>query len=221
MQPAFKSSHSDKDTPSARPKVDYDIPADMNTWNGLVLVGEAPGAEEVRLGHPFVGRSGQLLDKMLEKAGIVRRQCVVANVFRDQPPGNKVDHFFISRRAASAQNIAVDEKYGSFSGKLCRAEFASEIEHLRKTLERLQKNGSKIILVALGRTPLWALTGENELLKKVGRILPCHLLPDVKVMPTFHPSFILRGNWKLQDEWLEHFLAAKANSMNVIRPSAT
>ena len=37
---------------------------------GVLLVGEAPGAEEVRLGRPFVGRSGQLLDKILDKAEI-------------------------------------------------------------------------------------------------------------------------------------------------------
>src|SRR5580692_1651630 len=85
------------------PKVDYEFPT--GKANGLVLVGEAPGAEEVRLGHPFVGRSGQLLDKMLMRAGIERKQCMVANVFRYQPPGNKVDHFFISRRAAKQQGI--------------------------------------------------------------------------------------------------------------------
>jgi DNA polymerase len=210
MQSAFRfepSSHKPTES-SAPPRVEYDFPADMEQWNGLVLVGEAPGAEEIRRGHPFVGRSGQLLDKMLEKAGIHRTQCVVANVFRYQPPGNKVDHFFISRRAGKEQDIALAEEYGAFSGKLCRAAFAGEIENLRHTLEKLKKNNSKFILIALGRTPLWALTGENELLKKVGRVLPCRLLPGVSVMPTFHPSFILRGNWKLQDEWLEHFLAA-------------
>jgi uracil-DNA glycosylase len=66
-----------------------------------------------------------------------------------------------------------------------------------------------MIIIALGRTPLWALTGENGLLEKIGKPLPCRLLPGVQVIPTFHPSFILRGNWGRQDEWLEHFLTAK------------
>jgi len=192
------------------PKVDYDFPADAAKANGIVLVGEAPGAEEARLGHPFVGRSGQLLDKILGRAGIERKSCLVANVFRVQPPGNKIDHFFISRRAAKQQGIAIAEEYGQFGSAYCRAEFAGEIRHLQNTLEDYrEKNGGKIIVVALGRTPLWALTGENELLKKIGALLPCRLLPGVTVIPTFHPSFILRGNWARQDEWLGHLMMAK------------
>jgi len=194
---------------NALSKVDYDFPS--GEWNGIVLVGEAPGAEEVRLGHPFVGRSGQLLDKMLKQAGIERSRCLVANVFRFQPPGNKVDHFFISRRAAKQQGIGIAEELGTFSSALCRAEFAKEIEHLRSILGKMKKNRpEKMIIVALGRTPLWALTGENGLLDKIGKPRPCRLLPGVNVIPTFHPSFILRGNWGRQEEWLGHLRAAEA-----------
>ena len=168
-------------------------------------MGEAPGAEEARLGRPFVGRSGQLLDKILERAEIERDRCLIANVFRRQPPANKVDHFFASRRAALTQGFALAESYGKFGSHFCRAEFASEIEHLGEVMAREKP----AIIVALGRTPLWALTGENGLLDKVGRALPCRLCPSVQVIPTFHPSFILRGNWKLQDEWLTHFQSAR------------
>jgi len=185
--------------------VEYDFPANSKNWSGIALVGEAPGAEEVRLGHPFVGRSGQLLDKMLEKAEIKRNDCLVANVFRVQPPGNKVDHFFISRRAAKIQNLGIAEEYGPFGSAFCRADFSGEIKNLEATLKKLNPK----IIIALGRTPLWALTGENGLLSKVGKPLPCRLAPGVEVIPTFHPSFILRGNWGLQDRWLEHFNAAK------------
>lgn len=208
QQQAFKFGN-DPEPKSARPalpKVDYDFP---DHWNGIVLIGEAPGAEEVRLGHPFVGRSGQLLDKTLAKAGIDRKACLVANVFRYQPPGNKVDHFFISRRAAKAQDIAIAEQFGPFGSAFCRVEFAQEIEHLKAVLEKYFKMQPNHILIALGRTPLWALTGENGLLGKVGQSLPCRLVPGSKVIPTFHPSFILRGNWGRQDEWLGHFIAAK------------
>ena len=65
------------------------------------------------------------------------------------------------------------------------------------------------MIVALGRTPLWALTGENGLLGKIGKPLPCSLAAGVTVIPTFHPSFILRGNWARQDEWQGHLSAAK------------
>ena len=187
------------------PKVGYDDPADSKDWSGLALIGEAPGAEEARLGHPFVGRSGQLLDKMLAQAGINRRRCFVGNVFRFQPPGNKVDHFFISRRAAVAQNVPIAETYGQFGSAWCRGDYAAEIDALREALTRLKPR----MIMALGRTPLWALTGVNGLLDKVGKPLPCRLLPESPVIPTYHPSFIMRGNWGLQDQWLKHFLLAK------------
>lgn len=190
---------------SELPFADYTFPKAAKGWNGIVLVGEAPGAEEARLGRPFVGRSGQLLDKMLERAEIERDACLIANVFRRQPPGNKVDHFFISRRAATVEGIGLAEEYGKFGSAFCRSEFASEIDNLRDVLRREKPK----VIVALGRTPLWALTGENGLLKKVGQALPCRLMPSVQVIPTFHPSFILRGNWKLQDEWLGHFQLAR------------
>ena len=190
------------------PFADYSYPTSTKGWTGIVFVGEAPGAEEARLGRPFVGRSGQLLDKMLEQAQIDRERSLIANVFRFQPPSNKVDHFFTSRRAAATEGIGIAEAYGKFGSNFCRADFASEIDHLR---DMLAKQKPKII-VALGRTPMWALTGENSLLNKVGSPQPCRLLPSVSVIPTYHPSFILRGNWKLQDAWLGHFqLVAEAS----------
>ncbi len=189
--------------------VKYDLPAPFSSWNGLVLVGEAPGAEEVKQGRPFVGRSGQLLDKILQQAEIERRQCVVANVFRYQPPQNKVDHFFISRRAAKQEGLAIIEELGNFGSLYCRAAFAGEIAQLRQTLQQIKTERSHMVVVALGRTPLWALTGENGILQKIGKPLTCRLLPGIEVIPTFHPSFILRGNWARQDEWLNHFLTAK------------
>ena len=157
------------------------------------------------MGHPFVGRSGQLLDKILERASINRKNCLVANVFRRQPPGNKVDHFFMSRRAAKENDIPLEESLGVFGSVWCRKDYAAEINHLRATLQKMAPK----IIVALGRTPLWALTGENGLLDKVGKPLSCRLLPSTFVIPTYHPSFILRGNWALQDKWLEHFAQAK------------
>lgn len=56
----------------------------------LVFVGEGPGAEEDRLGEPFVGRSGQLLDRLLaEELGMTREQVYIANVVKCRPPGNR------------------------------------------------------------------------------------------------------------------------------------
>jgi len=56
----------------------------------LMFVGEGPGAEEDRQGLPFVGRSGQLLDRLMrQELGITREGCYVANIVRCRPPGNR------------------------------------------------------------------------------------------------------------------------------------
>jgi DNA polymerase len=61
-----------------------------NPASDLMLVGEAPGHDEDLAGKPFVGRSGQLLDKLLaEELGIDRTGCYIANVVKCRPPGNR------------------------------------------------------------------------------------------------------------------------------------
>jgi DNA polymerase len=55
----------------------------------VLLVGEAPGAQEDETGVPFVGRSGQLLDELLTEAGLRREQVAVANVLKCRPPANR------------------------------------------------------------------------------------------------------------------------------------
>jgi uracil-DNA glycosylase family 4 len=54
-----------------------------------LIVGEAPGADEDRLGEPFVGRAGQLLNSMLRAIGLAREQVFIANVLKCRPPGNR------------------------------------------------------------------------------------------------------------------------------------
>lgn len=55
----------------------------------LCFVGEAPGADEDRLGEPFVGRAGQLLDKMLAACNLSREEVYILNVLKCRPPGNR------------------------------------------------------------------------------------------------------------------------------------
>ncbi|MCX7620439.1 MAG: uracil-DNA glycosylase [Acidimicrobiales bacterium] len=56
----------------------------------LMFVGEGPGAEEDKQGLPFVGRSGKLLDRLMqEEIGITRAECYIANVVKCRPPGNR------------------------------------------------------------------------------------------------------------------------------------
>ncbi len=63
--------------------------ADGSPGARVMLVGEAPGAEEDREGVPFVGRSGKLLDRMLAAVGLARSDCYIANVIPWRPPGNR------------------------------------------------------------------------------------------------------------------------------------
>jgi uracil-DNA glycosylase len=56
----------------------------------VMFVGEAPGGDEDRIGRPFVGRAGQLLDRMLHAVGLNRQQVYIANVVPWRPPGNRI-----------------------------------------------------------------------------------------------------------------------------------
>jgi uracil-DNA glycosylase len=63
--------------------------ADGVPGSPVMFVGEAPGGDEDRIGRPFVGRAGQLLDRMLNAVGLDRRQVYIANVVPWRPPGNR------------------------------------------------------------------------------------------------------------------------------------
>jgi uracil-DNA glycosylase, family 4 len=63
--------------------------SDGNPASRIMFVGEAPGGEEDRIGKPFVGRSGQLLDRMLKAIGLDRDSVYIANIVPWRPPGNR------------------------------------------------------------------------------------------------------------------------------------
>ncbi|HVL71166.1 MAG TPA: uracil-DNA glycosylase [Beijerinckiaceae bacterium] len=63
--------------------------ADGTPGGRVMIVGEAPGADEDRMGKPFVGRAGQLLDRMLAAIGLDRSQVYIANLVPWRPPGNR------------------------------------------------------------------------------------------------------------------------------------
>jgi len=198
-------------------RIDYQLPvvADANAGSDagaragplIALVGEAPGREEVRQGRPFVGRSGLLLDESLAAAGIARAACLVANVFRYRPDDNRVEHFFASRGRARKEGFALAEQWGPFgTGQYCRAEYAGELEALAATLAGHQP----AVVVALGRTPLWALTGLNGLMQCRGRTLDGRLYPQAPVVATVHPSFLLRGRLAERPAFVDDLRRARA-----------
>lgn len=67
----------------------HTVMGDGNPHAKIVFIGEAPGADEDRIGRAFVGRSGQLLDKMLASIGLDRTQCYICNILPWRPPGNR------------------------------------------------------------------------------------------------------------------------------------
>jgi uracil-DNA glycosylase len=65
------------------------VPGEGNAEARIVLVGEAPGANEDRLGRPFVGAAGKFLDTLLAEAGLAREEVFITNVLKSRPPGNR------------------------------------------------------------------------------------------------------------------------------------
>ncbi len=194
--------------PAPNAQIPYAEPS--QPFCGLVLVGEAPGAEENRLKQPFVGRSGQLLNTALKAAGIERSACWVMNVFRTQPPGNKLSHFFASKRMAERENIELAEKWGKFSSAFCRKDAGADIEFLEEKLTFVRPK----IIVALGRTAFWALTGKDTgLLAQRGITMPSRLGKNLEIIATYHPSFILRGNFALQPQWVADLEFARQKAL--------
>lgn len=174
--------------PENLPFADYSYPKDGKPPL-LALIGEAPGADEIKLGRPFVGKAGQLLDRALAATGIDRDRCLIANVFRYRPPDNKIGHFFASRRRAIAENDPLAEALGKLGAEFCRVRYASEVDALSAAL----KKSAPPVIVALGRTPLWGLTGLNGITALRGQVL-ANRLSDAPVIATFHPSFVARQN---------------------------
>ena len=74
------------------------VVGDLPAGARLLIVGEAPGAAEDRSGRPFVGRSGQLLDRLLAEVGLDRSEVAVANVLKCRPPGNRTPRRSEARR---------------------------------------------------------------------------------------------------------------------------
>lgn len=80
----------------------------------IMYIGEAPGADEDRQGEPFVGRAGQLLDKITEACKLTREEIYICNILRCRPPGNRnptPDEAANCREYLDAQIEAVDPKY--------------------------------------------------------------------------------------------------------------
>jgi uracil-DNA glycosylase len=153
----------------------------------IAIVGEAPGGEEEAVGQPFQGPSGKLLNFMLRGAKIPREQCLITNVFMQRPKGNKIQLYFEKKLMAKANGNVSDLPPCADMG-VVKKEWRPEIDRLRDELRIANPH----VIIALGVTALWALTGLSKINAYRGVALPCELLPGKKVIATFHPAAILR-----------------------------
>jgi uracil-DNA glycosylase len=161
-------------------------------FSGLVIVGEAPGEEEAKQGLPFVGRAGKLLDKALGEAGISRDNAHVTNVFWHRPPQNNISFFFMNRIKAKAAGIEICTDIPPSNSGLLLEDWRDEYNRLDYELF----NRTPKIIVALGATPLWRLTGKTRISAERGLVQEASQLKEakgLKVIPTWHPAYVLRS----------------------------
>ena len=156
--------------------------SDGNPEARIMLVGEAPGADEDRAGLPFVGASGQLLDRMLGSIGLDRSQVLITNILPWRPPGNRTPTeneiatclpFVMRHIALVAPDILV------LLGATAVRALTGQTEGIRRVRGRWQ---------ALSVPGLDAP-------------LPC--------LPTYHPAYLLRTPLAKREAWAD-LLALRA-----------
>ena len=154
----------------------------------IMVVGEAPGADEVCKGEPFVGWSGQLLDSLLAGVGITRSDCFITNVCKERPPKNEIALWMPVTK--KAQEELMDSGEGeSWNDRIVHkhiftgmCELITEIHNVRPA-----------ILIALGNTALWACTGLTGITSWRGSTLEYKSAThNCIVLPTYHPAAVLR-----------------------------
>lgn len=161
----------------------------------IIAVGEAPGATEDATGRPFSGGSGQLFDYMLSRAGLSRSDIFVTNVCHTRPLKNDWSWFL------RKDNIS---------------HLAAGIIRLKQDLQEIKPN----LVIALGSQPLRVLTGKQGIEKWRGSILPCTLVPGIKVIGTYHPAYILRQyDYKVVAELDLARCRAESTNPELVRPS--
>lgn len=149
--------------------------ADGNPAARVLILGEAPGADEDREGRPFVGRAGQLLDQMFAAIGLSRTSpdagtaLYITNVLPWRPPGNREPE-------------------------------PEEIAMMRPFVERHIALVDPAVIVVMGNTPLDALTGHRGILRARGNWGQALGKP---LLPMTHPAYLLRNPAAKREAWAD------------------
>lgn len=131
----------------------------------IVLIGEAPGRFETEAGEPFVGKAGQNLTELLSAAGIDRRELYITNAVKYRP-------------------YAVNEKGGKRNRTPTRAELKAGRELLFQELALIAPR----LIVTLGNSPLYALTGKADIGGSHGVAQP---FETAALFPLYHPASLI------------------------------
>ena len=134
----------------------------------LVLVGEAPGFNEDRLGKPFVGEAGKLLNFILNKLGVERSSIYLTNIIKCRPPKNELPK-------------------GEELEKISDACWP----HLEQELQAIDPK----VVVLLGGNPLLLLTGNRFISKHEGMEVET-IYEGARTFACYHPAFVLRSPGK-------------------------
>lgn len=179
----------------------------------IAIVGEAFGEQEALIGKPFQGYSGQELTRMLTEAGLARRECFLTSVFAFRPPNNDVSGLCGKKADVGGEGYALPHlgKIGNY----VLPEYLGELERLKNELEEVRPN----IIIALGGTACWALLHTNGIGSLRGTVATGTLVQS-KVLPTYHPSAVLR-NWAWRPIAIADLMKAKRESAfpDIRRPS--
>jgi len=153
--------------------------ADGNPQSRVMFVGEAPGYEEDISGRPFIGRSGKLLDRMIEAIGLDRTSAYIANVVPWRPPGN---------RTPTPQETAI-----------C-------LPFIRRQIELANPD---VLVCLGGPSAQTLLGIKDCITRTRGRWFTYDTgKREIRAMATFHPAFLLRSPLQKRLAWRD-FLAIK------------
>ena len=148
--------------------------ADGNPEAKVMLVGEAPGADEDRLGLPFVGVSGQLLDRMMATIGLDRTSFYITNVCFWRPPGNRKP----TDIELAAQKPFVERHIELVAPEVLILVGAAAAQGLLGTTEGITRLRGRWFQYRLGEGG-----------------------PTIPAMPIFHPAYLLRQPAQKRETW--------------------
>ena len=172
----------------------------MPTQYKIAIVGEAWGRQEEHYGRPFVGAAGDELNRLLADSGILqtnvpdaykaRAETIYAtNVFNFRPPAEDNSILSLCVKRKDLPEGGKGYRHAALSnGFYVHPRYLESLARLRVELESVKPN----IVIALGNTAMWALTGKIGIDKYRGATVESTLVPGLKVLPTYHPASLFR-----------------------------